>query len=202
MYLSWASRRLLVELCPTCNGCLESASIILRGGRTTEAACFNHSTVLFRCQVFSSFRPATLCFENAQLCGLHFCCSTPRHLRADQSIHDCLPKSLGRNIHRIRYLLPRYIHPDLHCLVFFYLHAGSDLYEKGIYHWASSSTQESACVVEPGTAADVASIVSDHFMVPRAPLTRTAWGFGIDDDSFCRKYRFQCPSQILMSNIG
>lgn len=33
-------------------------------------------------------------------------------------------------------------------------------YEKGIYHWALSSTQRANCVVEPGTAADVGRIVS------------------------------------------
>jgi len=36
---------------------------------------------------------------------------------------------------------------------------GDVLYDKGIYHWASSSTQLANCVVEPGTAADVAVII-------------------------------------------
>uniref|UniRef100_A0A8H8CJ52 FAD-binding PCMH-type domain-containing protein n=1 Tax=Psilocybe cubensis TaxID=181762 RepID=A0A8H8CJ52_PSICU len=35
-------------------------------------------------------------------------------------------------------------------------YVGHPLYAKGIYHWASSSTQVAKCVVEPGTAADVA----------------------------------------------
>lgn len=32
-------------------------------------------------------------------------------------------------------------------------------YEKGIYHWASSSTQNAACVAEPGNVEDISSIV-------------------------------------------
>jgi hypothetical protein len=36
-------------------------------------------------------------------------------------------------------------------------------YYKGISHWASSSTQIAKCVVEPGTAADVARTV--HILI-------------------------------------
>lgn len=36
---------------------------------------------------------------------------------------------------------------------------GDPLYAKGVFHWASSSSQVSKCVVEPGTAADVGKIV-------------------------------------------
>ncbi|KAK2460201.1 hypothetical protein APHAL10511_007792 [Amanita phalloides] len=36
---------------------------------------------------------------------------------------------------------------------------GQPMYDKDIYHWASSSTQESACTVEPGTAEDVGKIL-------------------------------------------
>lgn len=32
-------------------------------------------------------------------------------------------------------------------------------YLKGIQHWAGSSTQEAECVVEPGTTADVGTVV-------------------------------------------
>lgn len=39
------------------------------------------------------------------------------------------------------------------------LSESSVAYEKGIYHWAFSSTQRAKCVVEPGTPADVATIV-------------------------------------------
>ena len=37
------------------------------------------------------------------------------------------------------------------------------MYEKDIYHWASSSTQKSTCTVEPGTLEDVGKIV--HFIL-------------------------------------
>ena len=49
---------------------------------------------------------------------------------------------------------------------------GDPLYGKGIYHWASSSTENPACVVEPGTPLDVGEIVrrSSDF-VQRASLT-------------------------------
>jgi hypothetical protein len=43
---------------------------------------------------------------------------------------------------------------------------GEVLYDKGIYHWASSSTQLAKCVVEPGTTADVAVIVRYGFVLP------------------------------------
>src|SRR5689334_9045950 len=33
-------------------------------------------------------------------------------------------------------------------------------YQKDIYHWASSATQQAKCSIEPGTAADVGKIVS------------------------------------------
>lgn len=39
----------------------------------------------------------------------------------------------------------------------------SDLFYKGIYHWALSSVQLPMCVVEPGTAADVGKIVGIVF---------------------------------------
>ena len=38
---------------------------------------------------------------------------------------------------------------------------GSALYALDVYHFANSSTQQSACTVEPGTANDVGKIVSD-----------------------------------------
>ncbi|KDR67962.1 hypothetical protein GALMADRAFT_79271 [Galerina marginata CBS 339.88] len=38
-------------------------------------------------------------------------------------------------------------------------YAGHPLYLKGIYHWASSSSQLSKCVVEPGTPADIGIIL-------------------------------------------
>ncbi|KAF8156106.1 FAD-binding domain-containing protein [Crassisporium funariophilum] len=38
-------------------------------------------------------------------------------------------------------------------------YAGHPLYAKGVSHWASSSSQVSNCVVEPGTAADVSVIL-------------------------------------------
>lgn len=37
---------------------------------------------------------------------------------------------------------------------------GSTLYALDVYHYANSSTQQSACTVEPGTANDVGKIVS------------------------------------------
>ena len=37
--------------------------------------------------------------------------------------------------------------------------AGHRLYAKGVYHYAASSEQKPACVVEPGTADDVGRIV-------------------------------------------
>ena len=40
---------------------------------------------------------------------------------------------------------------------------GTIMYEKDIYHWASSSTQKSTCTVEPGTLEDVGKIV--HFIL-------------------------------------
>lgn len=43
-------------------------------------------------------------------------------------------------------------------------HAGEPLYEKGIYHLATSSTQQSACVVEAGSPEDVGIIVSDSYI--------------------------------------
>lgn len=41
---------------------------------------------------------------------------------------------------------------------------GTAKYEKDIYHWASSSTQESKCTVEPGTLEDVGKIVRLTFI--------------------------------------
>ena len=46
---------------------------------------------------------------------------------------------------------------------------GDPLYEKGIFHAAISSTQESKCVVEAGTADDVGKIVS--FTLAPVPCT-------------------------------
>lgn len=37
---------------------------------------------------------------------------------------------------------------------------GDPLYEKGVSHWAGSSSQVSKCVVEPGTAADVGHVLT------------------------------------------
>jgi hypothetical protein len=44
------------------------------------------------------------------------------------------------------------------------------MYEKDIYHWASSSTQESTCTVEPGTVEDVAKIVHLILVILRNQL--------------------------------
>ncbi|KAF8678786.1 fad-binding protein [Rhizoctonia solani] len=46
---------------------------------------------------------------------------------------------------------------------------GHHLYHKGNGHWASSSSQDSACVVEPANAEDVSTIVS--FDSPLSPLS-------------------------------
>ncbi len=49
------------------------------------------------------------------------------------------------------------------------IYTGDPLYEKGIFHAAISSTQESKCVVEAGTADDVGKIVS--FSLASVPYT-------------------------------
>lgn len=41
---------------------------------------------------------------------------------------------------------------------------GSLEYDAGVKHWAASSSQAAACVVEPGSAEDVAEIVSSIFL--------------------------------------
>lgn len=38
---------------------------------------------------------------------------------------------------------------------------GDPLYDKGIFHYAISSSQNATCVVEPGTPVDVGKIVSE-----------------------------------------
>ncbi|ELU42150.1 putative FAD dependent oxidoreductase [Rhizoctonia solani AG-1 IA] len=48
-------------------------------------------------------------------------------------------------------------------------YTGHHLYHKGNGHWASSSSQDSACVVEPANAEDVSTIVS--FDSPLSPLS-------------------------------
>jgi len=40
------------------------------------------------------------------------------------------------------------------------------LYNKGVDHYMTSSEQDSACVVEPGTAEDVGAIVSNYSWRP------------------------------------
>ncbi|KAG8708586.1 hypothetical protein FRC09_001150 [Ceratobasidium sp. 395] len=42
---------------------------------------------------------------------------------------------------------------------------GHPLYQKGNSHWASSSNQKSACVVEPENAEDVSTIVSNNLLL-------------------------------------
>ena len=41
---------------------------------------------------------------------------------------------------------------------------GDPLYAKGVHHWANYTSQASKCVVEPGTAADVGTIVRNSFL--------------------------------------
>jgi hypothetical protein len=49
---------------------------------------------------------------------------------------------------------------------------GHPRYVKGNSHWASSSSQNSACVVEPANAADVSTIVSAVAHQPVASITK------------------------------
>lgn len=46
-------------------------------------------------------------------------------------------------------------------LLILFIYKGDPLYEKGVYHYAISSTQRSKCVVEAGTPSDVGKAVSN-----------------------------------------
>ena len=55
---------------------------------------------------------------------------------------------------------------------------GDPLYAKGVHHWANYTSQASKCVVEPGTAADVGTIVRNLFLLnhPNRRLTSPKLG--------------------------
>lgn len=62
------------------------------------------------------------------------------------------------------------------------------MYEKDIYHWASSSTQKSTCTVEPGTVEDVGKIVhlSSSFFLQLADFSASAANHEPDTHSIWR----------------
>ena len=67
-------------------------------------------------------------------------------------------------------------------------------YSLDISHTATSSLQESACSVEPGSAEDVSKIVSYLDMIRQLLPTHifTATYFGIKPNSLCGKRRRTC----------
>lgn len=90
------------------------------------------------------------------------------------------------------------------------LSESSAAYEKGIYHWALSSTQRAKCVVQPGTSADVATIVSvfcdlrlsqpsNGFQI--SMLCSPASNTGFDKDTLCSEIKTYFPGSPWTDSI-
>ncbi|KJA17158.1 hypothetical protein HYPSUDRAFT_70899 [Hypholoma sublateritium FD-334 SS-4] len=84
---------------------------------------------------------------------------------------------------------------------------GESLYEKGIFHWASSSTQQSKCVVEAGTPSDVGIIlvILGQTRTPFAVKSgghATNPGFSSTSDIHISLYRFSEVNYNSTSNTA
>ena len=130
-------------------------------------------------------------------CSYSFCGGGP-----ECCIIQCMCENYCLDFPVQQRLLSRY--PPLQsCFIAYYLissfkYIGDPLYDKGISHWASSSTLHAKCVVEPGTSADVGiivrtSLLQDHY-IRKVNFTQAQYCWQHQNSFRSKSYRPNSPT--------